>query len=244
MSNLSIYIVEDEPLYANQLLMLVDELDYELAGTSDNSDTAKNEILNKKPDLLLVDIKINGSMNGIDLVTEVSKELNIPAIFITSFSDKATFDRAKLANPYAYLTKPFDSSDLQRNIELAFNSGQKNRPSGWNEDVAFSESFFIKNRNKLEKVGITNILYLEVEDKYSTLFLEGGKKYVLRMSIAAVLEKLPQQTFCRVHRKYAVNLTKLKSIDIQDNLIHIEEHSITISRANKEEFLEKLEWLQ
>ncbi|WP_370088785.1 LytR/AlgR family response regulator transcription factor [Ekhidna sp.] len=244
MSNLRIYIVEDESLYANQLEMIVDELGYDLAGMSDNSDTAREQIVSLNPDLILVDVKINGSMNGIDLIASLDQ--NVPVIFITSFDDQATFNRAKSTNPYAYITKPFDAQNLQRTIELAFNSSTQpaEKKSEWEKDVVFENSFFIKTRNKLEKVAITEVLYLEVEDRYCTIFTDAGKKYVLRMSMGDVQDKLPSKEFMRVHRKYTVNLRKIKSIDTQDNLIYVNDAELPISRSHKEELLQKLEWLQ
>lgn len=242
MSTLRIYIVEDEPLYANQLEMLIDELGYDLAGISDNSDTAKLEIEKEKPDLILMDVKINGSMNGIDLASSLSIE--VPIIFITSFSDQATFDRAKETRPYAYITKPFDAQNLQRTIELAFSNLKKLSNESWDQDLAFENCFFIKTRNRLEKVNVEEVLYLEVEDRYSTIYTENGKKYVLRMSMGEVQDKLPSKKFMRIHRKYSVNLKKVKSIDVQDNMLLIGDTELPISRAHKEDLLSKLDWLQ
>ncbi|MEQ6168148.1 response regulator transcription factor [Ekhidna sp. MALMAid0563] len=240
MSKLAIYILEDEELYANQLEMLVDELDYDLAGISDNSDVAKSEIEQRKPDLLLMDVKVNGSMNGIDLAA--SLEHKAPVIFITSFEDQATFDRAKSTKPYAYITKPFDAENLQRTIELAI--GNLEKDAEWNEDVVLDTSLFIKNRHRLEKIEIVDITYLEVEDRYSTVFTRSGKKYVLRMSMGDVQKKLPSGDFMRIHRKYTVNLNHVTSIDTQDNMIMLGEVELPISRSHKEELLNKLDWLQ
>ncbi len=242
MSKLKIYIVEDESLYANQLEMIVDELDYELAGMADNSDSAKAEIEQVKPDLILMDIKINGSMNGIDLASSLSR--NIPVIFITSFDDQLTFDRAKTTQPYAYLTKPFEATHLQRTIELALSGWTKINKEDWNQDLVFEDSIFIKNRNKLEKVNLAEISYLEVEDRYSTVFTDAGKKYVLRMSLGDVESKLPSKGFMRIHRKYTINLKKISSINTQDNLVLLGEVELPLSRSHKEDLLQKLEWLQ
>lgn len=240
MSKLRVYIVEDEDLYANQLEMLVDELGYDLIGISDNSDVAKSEIEQRKPDILLMDVKVNGSMSGIDLAA--SLEYQVPVIFITSFKDQATFDRAKSTKPYAYITKPFNAENLQRTIELAV--GNLEKDAEWNEDVVFDTLLFIKNRHRLEKVEIADITYLEVEDRYSTVFTKNGKKYVLRMSMGDVQDKLPYRDFMRIHRKYTVNLNHVTSIDTQDNIVLLGEIELPISRGNKEELLSKLDWLQ
>lgn len=240
MSKLSIYIVEDEELYANQLEMLIDELDYDLIGSSDNSDTAKSEIEQKNPDLILMDVKINGSMNGIDLAASLDR--SVPIIFITSFSDETTFNRAKETKPHAYITKPFDAMNLQRSIELAF--GTIDHQNKLETDVVFDNALFVKNRHRLEKLEVSNILYLEVEDRYSTIFTDSGKKHVLRMSMGDLQEKLPENQFMRVHRKYTINLDKVNSIDTQDNLIYVDNIELPISRSHKEELLQKLDWLQ
>lgn len=242
MSALSIYIVEDEQLYANQLEILVDDLGYHLAGMSKNSDMAKVEIEDCKPDLILMDIKIDGSMNGIDLVSSLRHQA--PVIFITAFDDEATFSRAKQTKPYAYIVKPFDAASLQRTIELAFNSLKEEDDQGWQKDLLFKDYFFVKNRNHLEKVALKEVNHLEVEDRYSTIHSENGRKYVLRMNMGEVMEKLQSDEFMRIHRKYAINLQKISSIDTQDNLIYVGEAELPISRAHKEELLQRLEWLQ
>lgn len=247
MAKLGVYIIEDEVLYSNKLMMLIDGLGYETLGSTDNSDTAFVEIEQLKPDLLLVDIEISGTMDGIELVSKLNEKEPISSIFITSYADRETFERAKIAHPHAFITKPFEPEDLQRSIELAFNSqesSQKDKQDSWNEDVVFQNAIFIKNRNRIDKVSVDDILYLEVEDRYSTVFTEDGKQYVLRMSMGSVQEKLPKSSFARTHRKYSINLSKIKSIDLQDNLVYIGDHAIPISRSYKEDLIRHLDWIQ
>lgn len=241
MANLKIYIIEDEALFLNKILILVDELGYEAVGSTDNSDTALVEIAQLKPDLLLVDIDIAGSMDGVEVVAKVDESLHVPVIFVTSYHDKETFERVKRVNPYAFITKPFDGDHLQHTIELALNAKQKT--GDWNTDVVFKDAVFIKNRNRIDKVKIDEILYLEVEDRYSTVITESGTKYVLRMSMGDLQDNLPKETFARTHRKYSVNLSKITSIDVQDNLLYVGETSIPISRNYKEILLKQLDWM-
>ena len=226
--------------------MLVESMGYDIAGSTDNSDTAFAEINQLKPDLLLVDINISGTMDGIELLTKVREHSSVPAIFITSFTDDKTFQRAKQVVPKAYISKPIQESELQRAIELAFIQMDPVNPSdeSWSNDKIFKDAIFIKNRNRLDKVDIDEILYLEVEDRYSTVFTEDGKKYVLRMSMGQVQEKLSEDIFIRVHRKFSVNLNKIKSIDLQDNLILVGNTNIPVSRSHKESLIQKLPWMQ
>ncbi len=247
MSKLGIYIVEDEPLYAGKMEMLVDQLGYELVGMSDNSDTAFIQITENKPDLLLVDINIHGTMDGISLVTKLQESMTTPTIFVTSLKDEETFERALTIKPHAYVTKPFEADDLQRAIELAITkltSTVQSDQRNWENDRVYHDTFFIKNGHKLEKVRTEDILYLEVEDKYSMVYTIDRHKYVLRMSMGQVQEKLPASDFIRTHRKYTINLNHITSIDLQQYVVLIGEMEIPISRNHKEELLKRLEWLQ
>lgn len=245
MSKLGIYIVEDEILYLNKMMMVVENLDYDVVGNSDNSDTAMVEITKLNPDLILMDIGISGTMDGVELSNKIRKTSIIPTIFVTSFSDEKTFDRVKETGACAFITKPIDEKSLQRSIELAIGSidQKKEEIQEWNADIIFEDAVFIKSRHKIEKVKIDDILYLEVEDRYSTIFSAKGK-HVLRMSMGEVQEKLPKERFARTHRKFTINLSKIDSINTQDNLIQIGDIEIPISRSYKELLLQKLDWMQ
>ncbi len=245
MSKLNIYIVEDDELYADQLMILIDELGYNLVGMSSNSDIAQKEIRQKMPDLLLVDIGIEGSMDGIELIQSLQGEISAPVIFITAFKDKSTFKRSKLVNPYAYLSKPFDAENLERTIELAFQSIEEHSlANDWEQDISYNDSFFIKTGNRLRKVAISEIMYLEVDDRHSTLYSSDGQKYVVRMSLGELNNKLPSNDFIRVHRKYMVNKNKITSVDLQEQVLFLNEFQIAVSRTGKEELLNRLNWLQ
>lgn len=249
MSTLSIYIVEDEPLYANQLEMMIDKLDYELAGMSDNSDVALKEIDEKKPDLVLLDVKINGSMNGIDLANAISQPT--PTIFITSFGDEATYNRAKEANPYAYITKPFDELNLQRTIELALSKlalANNNVPAPNQEHeqdlMVINDAVFMKVGRKIDKVNIDDILYCEVDNNYTSIFTNADKKYVVRLNLDRLNEQLPQNFLKRIHRKYSIHLKNITSIDLSELSVTVGNKELPIGRSHKDGLLEVIRLLK
>lgn len=241
MADISIYIVEDEPLYAGKEIMLIEKLGYQVAGKSKNSDTALSEILNISPDLLLVDINIEGSMDGIQLVQELHKKKIIPSIFVTSLNNPETFDRAKQLKPHSFITKPFNDQDLQRSIELALANVESDETDSSN--VVLHDAIFIKSKSRLTKVQFDDILFLEVEDKYITLFTSNNQKHIIRMSLTNFHQKT-NGIFVQTHRKHSVNLSKISSIDLQDFTISIAEHEIPIGRAYKDKLIEKLGWVQ
>lgn len=241
---MKILIVEDEDLYADKLEMLVEKLEYELVGIVDNSAEALELIRQHPPDLILMDIHIQGQHDGIELADLINREFNIPVIFITSLLDDLTFNRAARAKPIYFINKPFSDIQLQRSIELTIRQldAQANEPQEWEQDVIFKEHLFIKVRQKLEKVAIKDIVYLEAEGRYCQIFTE-EKKYLVRLSLQECLALLPPNNFLQTHRSYLVNAEKIRNIDLQDNLIQINKYQVPLSKRHREVLLKKLNWL-
>jgi DNA-binding NarL/FixJ family response regulator len=119
MSNISILIIEDEVVIAQDIAGKVSRLGYDVAGIKHSSEKAIDYLSFHTPDLVLCDIRIKGEKDGIDIAEMNQKEKRIPFIFLTSLSDRATLDRAKKTLPYGYIIKPFNDRDLLSAIEMA-----------------------------------------------------------------------------------------------------------------------------
>jgi len=119
MTDVRVLIVEDEPLIAEDISDFLGEIDYTCAGIAYDSETALDMFINRHPDIVLLDITIEGSMNGIDLAHIINEKYQIPFVFLTSHSDKATLDNAKQTLPYGYIVKPFNEKDLLSTLEMA-----------------------------------------------------------------------------------------------------------------------------
>ena len=117
-NTINFLIVEDDPTYAIRLQMLVEELGYEVIGTADNGGSALELIYSKEPDFILMDIEIKGTMTGLD-IAEAVKELGIPVLFITSFSNEENYARSENVDATAFLVKPLDGYSLKSAIRLA-----------------------------------------------------------------------------------------------------------------------------
>lgn len=114
-----IIIVEDEALIAAELKSTLKILGHRVVGHAMNGDKALDLFAKEDADLILLDINIKGTLNGIDLAKVIRKKYHVPFIYITSFSDKTTLDEVKDTLPYGYIVKPFNENDLKVNIELA-----------------------------------------------------------------------------------------------------------------------------
>ena len=115
-----ILIVEDEVIVAMTLESVLQKLGYGVAGSVTNGPDAIQMAGEEMPDLILMDIRLEGSMDGIEAATRISARYGIPVVYLTAHSDQATLSRAIHTQPYGYLLKPFRERDLYTTIEMAF----------------------------------------------------------------------------------------------------------------------------
>ena len=242
-----ILIVEDEELYADQLEMLIDKLEYEHLATVDNSTDALMIIHRETPDLILMDINIRGTHNGIELADLIHQNHPIPIIFITSLQDDKTFSKASKTNPINFLIKPFNNIQLQRTIELTVKklesegaSAQNN--SSWESDFFSKNQFFIKTRQRLDKVAIENVLYLEADGHYTQIHTV-DKKFLVRLSMTKLSQRLPKNQFVQTHRSFLINIKKVSSVDLEESFVILGAKQVPLSKRNREGFLKQLDWI-
>jgi PAS domain S-box-containing protein len=119
MPKATILIVEDEQVVALDLWRSLENCGYQVVGQADRGEAALRKAETLHPDLVLMDIGLKGEVDGIEAATQIRSRLQLPIIFLTAFSDEATVRRARPAEPYGYLLKPFDERELASNIEMA-----------------------------------------------------------------------------------------------------------------------------
>ncbi|MFA4848839.1 MAG: response regulator [Methanoregula sp.] len=114
-----ILIVEDEVLVAEDLKEMLEGFGYEVPGIADTGDTAITLAGEHNPDLILMDISLAGTMDGITAGREIRSRWGIPIIYVTAFATQAIIDRAKKTSPSGYILKPFNERQIQTAIEIA-----------------------------------------------------------------------------------------------------------------------------
>lgn len=216
-----------------------------MISVADNAKEALRVIRATKPDLVLMDININGDVDGISLAEKLKESLPLPVIFTTSYTDKATIDRAKVTNPYAYLIKPLELKSLQAAIELAIynftndqvqQSGDDNDFT-WEDDILFKNSFFIKVADRIEKVKYEEVLWMEIaEEKYINI-VTPEKKLRMRCSLRQLTEKITSNLFVRVNRTHIANASRIESINEGRQTISIGGEEISLGRTYKQQLL-------
>lgn len=119
MNTTKILIVEDESIIALDIKSILTRLGYAVTGIVITGQECLREISKNRPDLILMDIKLKGSMDGIETANIVLKEFGIPVVFITAHSDKSSLQRAKVTEPYGYIVKPVSERELYTTIETS-----------------------------------------------------------------------------------------------------------------------------
>ena len=114
-----ILIVEDEPIVAINLHEQLEDLGYQPVGPAASGEAAITLAGELRPDLVLMDIQLEGDLDGIAAAREIRKRFQIPSLIVSAFSEDATLERAKLAEPLGYILKPIKGRELKANIEMA-----------------------------------------------------------------------------------------------------------------------------
>ena len=133
MSQASIFIVEDELIEAEDIRQTLETQGYLVAGIGRSGESVLETLQKIHPDLVLMDIHIAGTMDGIDTAEQIRTLHHIPVIFLTAHADELTLSRAKITEPYGYVLKPFDERELHSAIEMALYKHRMEKEAQENE---------------------------------------------------------------------------------------------------------------
>ncbi|WP_456440666.1 LytR/AlgR family response regulator transcription factor [Psychroserpens sp.] len=243
---IKILIVEDEMIIAANISLQLTTLGYEVIGIVPRAEEALTCVKQDLPDIVLMDINLKGDLDGIDTVKLIKEIHDVAVIYLTANADEVNFNRAKSTHPHAFISKPFKKLDLQRAIELTIDRIQQEKNDEIVDSVSKSEPspfmlsdcIFVRHHEKMVKVEIKDILYIEAERNYCRIYSK-GKEYLLVMTLKDMAEKLPNKHFLRVHRSFIINLSQID--EIATSHIVIAKKAIPVSKSLKEELLKRLQ---
>ncbi|OPY36086.1 MAG: two-component response regulator [Methanoregula sp. PtaU1.Bin051] len=119
MTAAALFIVEDEMIVAKDIRETVKSLGYRVAGMAKTGEAALQKIEETRPDLVLMDIRLAGELDGIETAGRIHSLYDIPVIYLTAYADNDLLERAKITEPYGYILKPYDERELHSIIEMA-----------------------------------------------------------------------------------------------------------------------------
>ncbi len=242
-----ILIVEDEMIIAANISLQLSTLGYDVIGIVPRGEEALTCVKEDRPDVVLMDINLKGELDGIDTVKRIKEVSDVAVIYLTANADETHFSRAKSTHPYAFISKPFKKLDLQRAVELTIdrvqqeqheNSTTHSTSNDSEPPFMLSDCIFVRHHEKMVKVDIKNILYIEAERNYCRIYSK-DKEYLLVITLKDMDEKLPSKHFLRVHRSFIVNLSQID--EVATSHIVIAKKAIPVSKSLKEELLKRLQ---
>lgn len=128
-SEARILIVEDEAIFARDFLQRLEGLGYRVTGIAASGAEALALAEETQPDLVFMDITIQGPIDGVETAERLSSRMDVPIVFLTSHTDTGTILRAKQARPYGYLVKPLEERELLTTIEMAISRHKSDVPA-------------------------------------------------------------------------------------------------------------------
>lgn len=241
---IKILIVEDEMVIAANISMELTNLGYEVTAILPRGEDVLPNIKQNRPHLVLMDINLKGELDGIEIARSIRKEYDIPIIYLTANSDEQHFERAKETKPEAFISKPFKKLDLRRAIALTETRIREEPPTKSTKKEAspfiISDSVFVRHNDKLVKVLINDILYIEAERNYCRIHTK-DREYLLVLSLKDMDENLGDRDFLRVHRSYIINISQIQ--EVAHTHVVIAKKAIPISRGYKGELMNRLHTL-
>ena len=238
MDKVNVLIIEDNPVERDNLVNVLTQNHYNIIGVAASYNEALTIFYANTVDIVIIDIFLNGKPDGITFAETINIIPNAskPFVFLTSSKDRQIFERAKLTQPFSFLLKPFNELEILYAIEIALEKFYVQPNSFFSEKVntVMSKDYlFIKKKNSLKKIAISEIIFIEVEERYCNVITE-SEKFVIQISLTKIIDLLDPSIFSRTHRNYIVNTDKIIEVLVLDNLIILKgNHKVVLSDKYK-----------
>lgn len=247
MAKTSVLVVEDESIVAKDIQQSLIKLGYNVVGTASTGEKALALANELRPDIILMDIMLKGPMSGIDTSAEIKKDLSIPVIFLTAYTDESTLVKAKVTEPFGYIIKPFKEIDLHTSIEMALYKHGKEKDIVKERDLLYSivenkdskDYIFVKSNSRLIKLNTKEIYYIEALKDYVVINTLNSR-YTIHSTMKDIEKKMPLSDFIRVHRSFIVRIDKIATIDLPNLILENEKKVIPIGGSYKDDLVNRL----
>jgi DNA-binding LytR/AlgR family response regulator len=225
-----ILILESQMIIAADVSLQFSKLGYDVIGINTRSEEALKTIQNNRPDIVIMNIEMQGKADGLKIARTILETYQIPVVFLSANTDKEIFKGVIDTKPYAFITKPFDKKGLKRGIETTL---KRMAAEGlWDKETQASSSInslFIQQKDQFIKIEIDEILFIAANRNYCQLATH-EKVYQLSVPLKTIEDQLPGSRFIRVHRSFLVNLHKINTLHGHGEYLIIQNHKIPISR--------------
>lgn len=250
----NVLIVEDEFIVSKDIQSSLKKLGYNVIGAAPSGEQALEILSKETPDIVLMDIMLKGSMNGIETAEQVRKQYAIPVIYLTAYADEATLSKAKVTEPYGYILKPFKEIDLHTSIEMALYKHKREQEIEKERDMLYSlvenketrdsahDFIFVKSNSKLVKLNMDDIYFVEALKDYVVINTH-ETRYTIHSTMKDIESKLGPSDFIRVHRSFIVRLDKIHAIDYPNLQLENDKKLIPIGGSYRDDLTNRIKTL-
>ena len=214
-----ILIAEDDVLISEQLSAMIRGDNFEVVGIAYDYNSAIDLLKSKRPDIAILDIRMQGEEVGFQIASHINEHYQIPYLFLSSHSDPSTLSKAVEFHPDSYITKPFTKEQVLTGLKMASTKQKEQR------------SIVLKHGTENQKIAVQDILWMKSEGVYVELHTK-QKRMLIRTSLKAFIDEHQINELIPIHRAYAVNIKNVESIS--KTALTINNAQLPIARSQKQ----------
>ncbi|BDD11206.1 hypothetical protein FUAX_36380 [Fulvitalea axinellae] len=233
--SLDILIVEDELIIAEDMRFALESGGNKVVGIASSFEEAVDALRDLDPDLVLLDININGEKDGVAVAKMIDEAYDVPYIYVTSYADEGTMKRVMNTKPSAYLNKPFTHDGLRATIAVAWNNFWTKKASEGRMSV--KDAIFVKQDHLFTKVKLSDVQWVKGAGNYLEISCQGNVQYLIRNSFKSFMKELPEYFF-QCHKSYIINLNDIEAVSV--NHVMIGKEAIPLSKTHKDDLFARL----
>lgn len=222
-----IVIIEDDLVIAQTISDDLIKGGYSIIGVCQSGEEGIDLIEERIPDLVILDIKLSGKLNGIQVAEKLQKKYRLPIIFLSDLYDSPTLENAKQTKPSNYLVKPFMTHQLLIAVEFALFKGG-------NDSLGNSCGFFKENKEYI-KITYADILYIKADGSYSEIHTI-SEKFTLTRPLNQLLKRIAYPDLVRIQKSYCINKNYVTRII--GKMIYIKDFGIKVGETYEDVFKE------
>lgn len=217
--NIRILIVDDEVLIAETLKDYLQKLGFKQIKMTHSKKETFELLSFWKPHVALLDIRMEELYDGLEIGQQFKSEYKIPFMYVTAHSDMEMTQRILKSKPDGYITKPIRINELMINLGMVIQRFH---------EVQNEILIEFKNGYDIERIHLSELLYIKAEGNYVEIYLQ-SRKVVVRNTLEAILQEINNDLIVRIHRSFAVNTQKIKKKSSSE--IDLGEVQLPISRS-------------
>lgn len=241
-NKVKILVVEDDILLGEQIRRFLSK-DYELLGIATKGESALAFIDENQPDLVLMDIELDGQLDGVETAEKIQEKLFIPVIYLTKLHDDRTLKRVKKTMPAAYLSKPFKNHDLKYAIENAIYARQL-QPNRKNDAAqiknetfnvsVFNDRLFCKTgTGQILRLFINDIVFIELIGRECHIITIHGTEHI-NISLKDFFAGINDGPLLRIHRRFGININYMKHFNKNMIVMEYPDPNVLNAKIEKE----------